>query len=120
VTDPKLNEDVESELAAFEDLPEEEQLEVFWDRICGLPLDFCLEEIVDLDERRKFVGSYAMIKIGTAATEVFESSELVGPEDRAELAIVLLELLTVAAKEAGTHRHKLASGLRGLARTLGS
>jgi hypothetical protein len=118
MTETKLSED--GELEAFENLSEEEQEELLRAEMCGLPLDVCLEQMHAPEERREFVGSYAMIKIGTAATEVLESDELQGPEDRAELAILLLEMLTVAAKEAGAHRHKLASGLRGLARTISS
>jgi len=111
----------EEDLAAFEALSDEEQEEVLREQMCGLPLDVCLEQFPqsDLDARRNFVGSYGLLKIGTAAGEVLGWEELDGPEDCAELAILLVEAVTVAAREAGVHRHKLAAGLRGLARSLG-
>jgi len=118
VTDSELSDD--DELDSLEDLSEEELKDRFYAELCGLPLELCVEAMADPVERRDFVGTYGMVKIGTAAGEVLESEDLMGPEDRAELAIILLEVLTVAAKEAGAHRHKLASGLRALARTASS
>lgn len=85
--DRNLSDD--EDLEVFEGLSEDEQEELLQAEMCGLPLDACLELIHGAEERREFVGSYAMIKIGTAAREVLASSDLVGPEDRAELAVIL-------------------------------
>jgi hypothetical protein len=114
--DTDLNKD--DDLTIFENLTDDERRELFEAELCGLPLEVCLENFPDPAQRREFLGSCAMIKIGTAAREALESGELLGPEDRAELAILLLDVVTLTAKEAGVHRHKLASGLRGLARTI--
>ena len=117
--DLDLSEEQERELVEFESLPIAEQDERLAAELCGMPLEPLLEAMHDAGERREFLGSYGMLKIGTAASEVLGSQELMGPEDRAELAIIFLELVTVAARDAGAHLHKLASGLRSLARSLG-
>ena len=119
-----MSQDIDStedlDLAEWETLTEAEQDERMRDEICGQPLESLLDVLSEPQARRDFLGTYGMLKVGTAATEVLQSDELIDAADRAELALILLEIVTVAAKNAGAHRHKLASGLRGLARSLGS
>ena len=100
----------------LDSLSEEELAAYATVALCGLSLAEMLDEASPEDDRRELVGSFAMTKVGTAAEEALCSDALAGPEDVAELALILVEAILAAAKQGSAHRHKLASGLRALAR----
>ena len=101
----------------LDDLLDEDVSEEAIDALCGLPLDEFLA-LADPAAYRDALGSFGMIKVAVAAREVFGSELLDGPTDVAELALILVQCVVTAAKEHDVHGHKLASGLRALARDL--